>query len=75
MARQDCACAWESLTPEGVSYRTGTDNLTRNGQFGRNGGNRKSGSFAVALKKRRARGLARFLGRNLRSNDSVNQET
>src|SRR5258705_946498 len=38
-----------------------------------NGGNRKSGSFAVALKKRRVRGLARFLRRNLGSKDSVNQ--
>src|SRR5882762_9814883 len=39
----------------------------------RNGGNRKGGSFAAALKKRRVRGLARFLRRNLGSKDSVNQ--
>src|SRR5258708_11933645 len=39
----------------------------------RNGGNRKSGTFAAALKKRHVRGLARFLGRNLGSRDSVNQ--
>src|SRR5882762_5907424 len=39
----------------------------------RNGGNRKGGIFAIALKKRRVRGLARFLRRNLGSKDSVNQ--